>query len=134
MTLLGRSLSTRALQVIDGLLTDEGYVMASAPPAADEPIGRYPTLFGRDALITALQVLPVRREIAAATLRALGSRQGRMNVKATAQEPGKILHEDWSAAPEWHRMHDWPVASDGSLRYFGSVDATCLYLILAARV
>ena len=43
--------------------------------AADDP-GRFHALFGRDSLITALQVLPEQPEVAAATLRALAARQG----------------------------------------------------------
>ncbi|MEU4694716.1 hypothetical protein [Actinoplanes sp. NPDC023714] len=115
-------------------MTGEGFLTASAAPAADEPVGRYATLFGRDALIAALQVLPVRPAIAAATVASLGSRQGRRHVPQTSEEPGKIPHEDWEVAPQWHREHAWPVAPDGSLRYFGSVDSTSLYLIVAARL
>jgi glycogen debranching enzyme len=128
------SLSQSALEVIDSLVTSEGWPRASAAPSNSEPIGRYSTLYGRDSLITALQVLPIRPAIAAATLRALGDRQGRRTNKPFAEEEGKILHEDWAEAPDWHRKRGWPTASDGSLRYFGSVDATPLFLILAARV
>ncbi|MEU4561217.1 hypothetical protein AB0F72_22770 [Actinoplanes sp. NPDC023936] len=124
----------RALSVIDRLVTGEGFLTASAAPGADEPVGRYATLFGRDALIAALQILPARPDIATATVAALGSRQGRRLVPETAEEPGKIPHEDWEVAPQWHRDRSWRVEPDGSLRYFGSVDSTSLYLILAARL
>jgi glycogen debranching enzyme len=128
------SLSQRALVAVDSLVTVEGWPKASAPPSDAEPIGRYATLYGRDSLITSLQVLPCRPRIAAATLQALGSRQGRTDNEALAEERGKILHEDWTQAPNWHRNHGWPIDGDGSLRYFGAVDSTPLYLILAARV
>jgi glycogen debranching enzyme len=108
--------------------------MASAPPSEREPVGRYAALYGRDSLITSLQVLPPRPNIARSTLRVLGERQGRASNKALAEEAGKILHEDWPNAPDWHREHAWPVADNGTLRYFGTVDATPLYLILAARL
>jgi hypothetical protein len=52
------SLSKAALATIDRLVTTDGYVMASTPQSSEEPIGRYATLFGRDALIAALQVAP----------------------------------------------------------------------------
>jgi glycogen debranching enzyme len=128
-----RSISEAALAVVDTLVTSDGWPMASAPLSADEPVGRYASLYGRDFVITALQVLPQRPGIAAATLRALGDRQGHGTDPVTGEEPGKILHEDWVEAPSWHRRHAWPVTSGGALRYFGSVDATPLYLILAAR-
>jgi glycogen debranching enzyme len=127
-------LSDSALDVIDTLTAEHGYPLASAPPSDDEPVGRYAALFGRDALITALQFLPVRPGMAGSTLQALGARQGRRSCAARAEEVGKILHEYWPTAPAWHREHGWPIGSTGSLHYFGSVDATPLYLILAARV
>jgi glycogen debranching enzyme len=127
-------LSQVALRAIDSLVTAEGWPMASAPPSKSEPIGRYATLYGRDSLITALQVLPVRPAIAAATLRVLGERQGRTTDELVAEEEGKILHEDWLEAPAWHQQRRWQKTSTGGLRYFGTVDATPLYLILAAHL
>jgi glycogen debranching enzyme len=126
-------LSDEACAVIDRLTTAEGYPLASAPPSKDEPIGRYAALFGRDALITSLQMLPVRPAMVEATLRALGARQGRRECELRAEEVGKILHEYWPRAQDWHRRHGWPVGPRGSLYYFGSVDSTPLFLILAAR-
>lgn len=127
-------LSQSALSAIDSLVTAEGWPMASAPRSNTEPVGRYAALYGRDSLITALQVLPMRPEMAASTLRALEKRQGRDTNEPLAEEEGKILHEDWTQAPDWHREQAWPVAPNGSFRYFGAVDSTPIYLILAARV
>jgi glycogen debranching enzyme len=127
-------LSVTARDVIDRLTAPEGYPLASAPRSDEEPVGRYAALFGRDALITALQVLPIRPTMAEATLGALGARQGRRTCAARAEEAGKILHEYWPSAPAWHRDRGWPVGRTGSLHYFGSVDATALFLVLAARV
>jgi glycogen debranching enzyme len=60
--------------MIDAVLSAEGWPYASAPPIEPGDPGRYHALFGRDSLITALQLLPVRPEIARATLRALAER------------------------------------------------------------
>ena len=46
------------------LLSEEGWVYASTPPVAEGDPGRYHALFGRDSLITALQVLPARPDVA----------------------------------------------------------------------
>ncbi len=127
------NLSDTALTLLDRLTTPEGWPMASMPPSSDEPIGRYACLFGRDSLITALQVLPIRPAMAQAVLEALGNRRGRKIDMATHEEPGKILHEDRIEAPSWMIPAGWPVVSDGSMRYFGSVDSTPLFLILAAH-
>src|SRR5215207_4895655 len=58
------------------LLSDEGWPYASLPPQEPGDPGRFHALFGRDSLITALQVLPAAPEVARATLRALAARQG----------------------------------------------------------
>jgi glycogen debranching enzyme len=127
------SLDTVALAALDPLVTAEGWPMASAPYSADDPQGRFACLFGRDSIITALEVLPIRPRIAEAVLRVLGEKRGRRTDPATAEEPGKILHEERPQAGPWFLERGWPVAADGSLRYYGTVEATALYLILAAR-
>ena len=63
--------------VIEAVLSAEGWPYASAPPVEPGDPGRFHALFGRDALITSLQLLPERPEIARATLHALAARQGR---------------------------------------------------------
>ncbi|MFC6974985.1 glycogen debranching N-terminal domain-containing protein [Halomicroarcula sp. GCM10025709] len=49
--------------------------------------------FGRDALITAYQALPVAPELAAGTLRYLAAHQGQRTDDRREEEPGKIFHE-----------------------------------------
>ncbi len=46
--------------MIDAVLSPEGWPYASAPPVEPGDPGRYHALFGRDSLITALQLLPAR--------------------------------------------------------------------------
>jgi glycogen debranching enzyme len=107
--------------------------MASAPPVdADDP-GRFAGLFGRDALITSLALLPVRPDVARATLRALARLQGTRDDPETAEEPGRIVHEHWPEAPERLRRAGWPVRG-AELRYYGSADGTAWFLVLLAAL
>ena len=72
---------------LEPLLSPEGWVHASAAPVDAADPGRFHALFGRDSLITALQVLPRQPEVAAATLRALAARQGRREDPETEEQP-----------------------------------------------
>ena len=87
------------------------------------------TLFGRDSLIAARMLLPVDPSLAAGTLRTLAARQGTKYDPATAEQPGKILHE--VRRGELRMPGD---ASNGELRlppvYYGTVDATLLWISL----
>ncbi len=83
------------------------------------------TLFGRDSLIAARFLLPVAPELALTTLRTLAARQGVGYDPATAEQPGKILHEV-RAAP-------LRLPGEGIVLppvYYGTVDATGLWIIL----
>jgi len=86
----------------------------------------YATLFGRDSLITALQVLAFDPSLAAGTLRLLAAHQGTRHDERHDEEPGKILHE--LRLGEIARTDRTPLA-----RYYGTVDATALFLILLCR-
>jgi glycogen debranching enzyme len=86
----------------------------------------YVAAFGRDALITALQVLPFEPAIAAGTLRFLARHVGRVDDAFTDQEPGKIIHE--LRRGEMAACREIPF-----IPYYGSVDATPLFLILLAE-
>ena len=118
---------------LDAVLSPEGWVYASTPPVAEGDPGRYHALFGRDSLITALQVLPARPDVARATLRTLAALQGQRADPETDEDPGKILHEYRPVAPAWHTEHGWPVR-DGELRYYGSADSTSWFLVLLATL
>src|SRR5215213_1943648 len=112
---------------IDALLSDEGWPYASALPVEPGDPGRFYALFGRDSLITALQLLPVRPAVAAATLRALAARQGTIEHPGTLEEPGKIGHEFRDRAPETFLQLGWP--GDGPFAYYGTADATSWFLV-----
>ena len=117
------------LPAIDEVLSPDGWAYASSQAVDSDDPGRFHALFGRDSLIFALQVLPVRPDVAAATLRALAARQGQVDDPETEEQPGRIVHEHWPRAPEWLVAGGWP-ARDGQLRYYGSSDSTSWFLVL----
>jgi glycogen debranching enzyme len=81
------------------------------------------TVFGRDTEITSLQTLMLGPEVAVGALEALAELQAREVDPAIDAEPGKIVHEvrHGRAAEFW-----FP-------RYYGTVDATPLFLVLLAE-
>lgn len=117
------------LLAIDEVLSPEGWAYASSQAVDSDDPGRFHALFGRDSLIFALQVLPVRPDVAPATLRALAALQGQVDDPETEEQPGRIVHEFWPEAPEWLVAAGWP-ARDGQLRYYGSSDSTSWFLVL----
>jgi glycogen debranching enzyme len=80
--------------------------------------------FGRDGLITARQLLLFEPRLARGVLGFLAQQQARHLDPASDAEPGKILHE--SRLGEMAALKEVPFA-----QYYGSVDATPLFLILA---
>ncbi|MEV8213109.1 glycogen debranching N-terminal domain-containing protein [Leifsonia sp. NPDC077715] len=83
------------------------------------------TLFGRDSLWAARMLLPLGHETAASTLRVLAHYQGTESVDATAEQPGKIMHELRPAA--------LTIPGEGVVLpplYYGTVDATALWVCL----
>lgn len=83
----------------------------------------YASPFGRDALITGFQALPVNPEIARDALFFLAAHQGKRVDDFREEEPGKILHE--IRRGELARTGEVPHTP-----YYGSVDATPLFIIL----
>src|ERR1700710_2618475 len=119
--------------VLDDLLSDEGWPYASTPPMEPGDPGRFHALFGRDALITALQVLPERPDVARPPLPALAALQGSRDDPETDEEPGKILHEYRPQAEPRFAELGWPVR-DGQLLYYGSADSTSWFLVVLAAL
>ncbi|UZQ55296.1 amylo-alpha-1,6-glucosidase [Trichothermofontia sichuanensis B231] len=85
----------------------------------------FSTLFGRDALIAAMQTLILNPEIARQTLTVLAAYQGQAVNEWRDEEPGKILHE--LRRGEMARCGEIPHDP-----YYGTVDATPLWLMLYA--
>jgi glycogen debranching enzyme len=81
------------------------------------------TVFGRDTEITSLQTLLLGPEVAIGALEALAELQAGVEDPAIDAEPGKIIHEvrHGRAAEFW-----FP-------RYYGTIDATPLFLVLLAE-
>ena len=115
------------------LLSADGWPYASSLPIdADDP-GRFHALFGRDALITSLAVMPAQPDVARATLRVLAALQGTRDDPETDEEPGKIVHEYRPHAERRFMEMGWPVR-DGKLQYYGSADGTSWYLVVLAAL
>lgn len=96
------------------------------------PFGFYPyagvpwynTAFGRDGIITAMEVLWLAPRIARDVLFFLANKQARELIAAKDAEPGKILHETRSGE----------MANTGEVpfrEYYGTIDATPLFIMLA---
>ncbi len=86
----------------------------------------FATLFGRDCLIASLQALAFWPEMPADTLRLLARHQGAEVNGWRDEQPGKILHE--LRVGELARMNKIPHTP-----YYGTIDATPLFLILLSR-
>ena len=106
------------LELLGSELDGHGYFAAGVPWFA--------TLFGRDSLITALETLSFVPGVAEQTLRLLAARLGREIDDRRDEEPGKVLHELRVGEPA-------ALGETAFARYYGSVDATPLFLSLLCR-
>jgi glycogen debranching enzyme len=86
----------------------------------------FATMFGRDSIIASYQSLLLNPQLAAETLRVLAKLQGKEKNDWRDEEPGKILHEYREG--EMTRAGEMPFGP-----YYGSVDATPLWLILLSE-
>ncbi|MER5267535.1 glycogen debranching N-terminal domain-containing protein [Actinosynnema sp. NPDC002837] len=107
-----------ALQIHDPTRDGRPFVAAGAP--------WFMTLFGRDSLLTAWMALPLDVGLALGTLQTLAETQGKVVDPLTEEEPGRILHE--------LRLGPDSTAVLGGNHYYGTVDATPLFVMLLAEV
>jgi glycogen debranching enzyme len=106
-----------ALRIFDDEHPERVVVAAGAP--------WFMTLFGRDSLITAYMCLPFAPELAVGVLHSLADLQGRVDDPESEEQPGKILHE--------LRRRGGGGPFSRSSRYYGTIDATPLFVMLAAE-
>jgi glycogen debranching enzyme len=112
----------RSLNDIRTLLT---HYETGPYPVAGVPWFAVP--FGRDGVVVGCQMLMVNPEIARGVLRYLAAHQGTQVNRAREEEPGKVMHE--MRFGELAGLRQIPHTP-----YFGSVDATPLFLVLLVEL
>lgn len=86
----------------------------------------YAVPFGRDSIITALFLLAVKPDLAKGTIKTLAAYQGKEYNSIRDEEPGKIMHEI--------RFGELTTTGQTPFNpYYGSVDATVLFLLLVSE-
>ncbi len=111
-------LDLAVLRIFDPAHADRVVVAAGAP--------WFMALFGRDSILTAWMALIADHHLAAGVLRSLADAQGRSEVGPTEEQPGRILHEVRYDQRSLGML-------GGSNVYYGTVDATPLFVMLVAE-
>jgi glycogen debranching enzyme len=107
--------------------TSDIYTLISRGHLGPYPYAGIPwfnTIFGRDGIITAMMMLWIDPSIARGVLRTLADTQATITDDSADAQPGKILHE--MRHGEMARLKEVPFGF-----YYGTVDATPLFLMLA---
>jgi glycogen debranching enzyme len=99
------------------------------PPSVAAGAPWFMTIFGRDSLAASWMALPVDRSLALGTLWTLADLQGERVDPLNEEEPGKIMHELRSGVDSGI-LHGGP----RSAAYYGSVDATPLFVMLLGEL
>jgi len=104
-------------------------MMVTQTPNGPYPYAGIPwfsAMFGRDGILTALSMLWADPSLARGVLLSLAATQATRTDPQSDAQPGKILHE--ARGGEMAALGEIPFAA-----YYGSVDATPLFVLLAAR-
>ncbi|HEV7210866.1 MAG TPA: glycogen debranching N-terminal domain-containing protein, partial [Blastococcus sp.] len=108
-----------ALRLVDPVHPGSVAVAAGAP--------WFMALFGRDSLLSSYLALSLDPTLALGTLQTLARLQGTTVDPRTEEQPGRILHETRLGA-------DFPLAAGGGQVYYGTADATPLFVLLAGEL
>ena len=108
-----------ALRIFDPEFPERVVVAAGAP--------WFMTLFGRDSLLASWMALPLDSDLAVGVLQELADAQGQVDDPQTEEQPGKILHEVRFDSASSRLL-------GGSNTYYGTVDATPLFVMLVAEL
>jgi glycogen debranching enzyme len=108
----------QALTLPDGLAPGRRLLAAGIP--------WFVALFGRDSIIASHQARLFEPARMLDALQALAARQGRVHNPGNEEQPGKILHEVRLTERAWLGSG----TTGGARPYYGSVDATPLFVIL----
>lgn len=108
-----------SLRIFDGQHPERLVLAAGAP--------WFMALFGRDSILASIMSLPVDPSLALGTLRTLGKLQGTVTDPLTEEQPGKILHEVRLGTST-------NLALAGRSTYYGTVDATPLYVVAVGEL
>jgi glycogen debranching enzyme len=106
-----------SLRIVDQEHRDRALIAAGAP--------WFMTLFGRDSLLTAWMTLSFDPDLAGGVLATLADLQGVASDPVSDEQPGKIVHE--------LRHHGSGGMFSSRQRYYGTVDATPLFVMLVAE-
>lgn len=107
-----------SLRIEDPEHPEDDVVAAGAP--------WFMALFGRDSLLTSQFMLPFAPQLAVGTLRTLARLQGKKFNARSEEQPGRVLHEVRLGANPTSIL-------GGDSVYFGSIDATPLFVQLCGR-
>ena len=118
-TFMRSAVDLGSLRIFDPDHPDDPVLAAGAP--------WFMTLFGRDSLLTAWMTLIADPSLALGVLSTLARLQGTDEDPTTEEQPGKILHEVRFAGAEG------PAFTHGE-RYYGSIDATPLFVMLVGEL
>jgi glycogen debranching enzyme len=108
-----------ALRLFDPEHPDTVAVAAGAP--------WFMALFGRDSLLSSYMALPLDPTLALGTMTTLARMQGTKVDRRTEEQPGRILHETRLGA-------DFPLSHGGGNVYYGTADATPLFVVLLGEL